>query len=532
MAAASLIVFVVLLAMSLGTTPDYGLTWDEPYYMTSQSWQREWFRQLVVSPLDALSEPALEAGWNRDPYHNPHPPFPKLLSNVIASGLRFLNDPLTSFRASTSLFFAATGVLIFWLGSVVFGRRTNTDDLRPMPGLLLGPALAVALWATAPRVFAHSHFLTTDMPITFFSVALVASWVLLRGRRRIAVFALLMGAAVATKFTALLLPAPIVLWLVTHRRWLEIRDLAVASLAALPVAWLLVPYWWHHPIAGPLDFVQTSLTREDHTPVSVLVLGRTYDFRAPWYTAWLMLAAATPITFWLPAIAGAAATIRRRLDSAIEQQSLWLWAALLPIATMMLPNAPKHDGIRLFLHTTPFLALLAAAGLEACASRLRELTQMWNWKWTAAVAVALVTSQAGALVSYHPLQLSYYSRLVGGLAGAERLGLETTYWMDAYTPEFLDEMNRVLPPNAPIQVIVGDPYHFRFLQTLGKVRPDLDFSARSSPYAVVLWRRSVLGPAEQRLAGLPELARSELQGVVLAGLLLNTISTPAEKSPP
>ncbi len=512
---ATLIVFLTLLIASLVTIPDYGLTWDEPYYMTSQGWQREWFAKLLETPTLALSEAELEAGWNRDPYHNPHPPFPKTVSNLLAFGLRFLGDPLTAFRASTSLFFALTGALIFTLA-----RRhpwtTSAADTHSPSRSLFWAGVAVALWATTPRVFAHSHFLTTDMPITFFSVALVSAWLLLQGKWRIFAFSIVWGAALATKFTAVLLPAPIGLWLLLGRRWVDLRDMLVAGLGAIPIVWLLVPYWWHHPISGPLDFVMTSLTREDHTPVSVMVLGTAYDFKAPLYTAWLMLAVATPVTLWLPAAAGALASLKHLF----ERQGLWFWGAVLPIATMMLPNAPKHDGIRLFLHTTPFLALLAAFGLHTACERLRGLTSFWNQRWSLAITLAMVAGQAAALVSYHPLQLSYYNRLVGGLPGAKELGLETTYWMDAYTPEFLTEMNRVLPSNTPVQVIVGDPYHFRFLQALGRIRPDLQFSERSAPFALVLMRRSVLGEAEQQLSGLPEIATSKLHGVTLARLVV------------
>ena len=39
-------------------------------------------------------------------------------------------------------------------------------------------------------------------------------------------------------------------------------------------------------------------------------------------------------------------------------------------------------------------------------------------------------SQATGMVSLHPYQLSYYNLLVGGLHGADKLGLEVTYWGD------------------------------------------------------------------------------------------------------
>ena len=45
--------------------------------------------------------------------------------------------------------------------------------------------------------------------------------------------------------------------------------------------------------------------------------------------------------------------------------------------------------------------------------------------------VALLVAQGFGVVATYPFGLSYYNVLVGGLPGAERLGLEVTYWSDA-----------------------------------------------------------------------------------------------------
>ena len=42
---------------------------------------------------------------------------------------------------------------------------------------------------------------------------------------------------------------------------------------------------------------------------------------------------------------------------------------------------------------------------------------------------------------YHPLQLSYYNALIGGLSGAYRAGMEPTYYWDAVTPDVRDWLN-------------------------------------------------------------------------------------------
>jgi hypothetical protein len=50
--------------------------------------------------------------------------------------------------------------------------------------------------------------------------------------------------------------------------------------------------------------------------------------------------------------------------------------------------------------------------------------------------------QAHGVIALHPFGLSYYNGLVGGLPGAERLGLELTYWNDAVDQVLLDRLAR------------------------------------------------------------------------------------------
>ena len=55
---------------------------------------------------------------------------------------------------------------------------------------------------------------------------------------------------------------------------------------------------------------------------------------------------------------------------------------------------------------------------------------------------AFLLVQAVGVVALHPFGLSYYNALVGGLPGAERLGLELTYWNDPVDQVLLDRLAR------------------------------------------------------------------------------------------
>ena len=63
--------------------------------------------------------------------------------------------------------------------------------------------------------------------------------------------------------------------------------------------------------------------------------------------------------------------------------------------------------------------------------------------------VAFVLAQGYGVVALHPFGLSYYNLLVGGLPGAERLGLELTYWGDAVDRVLLDRLAGAAAPATP-----------------------------------------------------------------------------------
>jgi hypothetical protein len=52
----------------------------------------------------------------------------------------------------------------------------------------------------------------------------------------------------------------------------------------------------------------------------------------------------------------------------------------------------------------------------------------------------LLAIQCGINLSSHPTYLSYYNLAVGGLQGADRLGLEMNYWGDSIHRSFLEKV--------------------------------------------------------------------------------------------
>ena len=102
-------------------------------------------------------------------------------------------------------------------------------------------------------------------------------------------------------------------------------------------------------------------------------------------------------------------------------------------------SVPVYDGERLFLHVFPAWALLIGLGFAFALEPLpfgtpfgRRSESFWSAScWSRPTASSL-----------HPFGLSYYNGLIGGLAGAERLGLELTYWNDPVDQVLLDRLAR------------------------------------------------------------------------------------------
>jgi hypothetical protein len=180
---------------------------------------------------------------------------------------------------------------------------------------------------------------------------------------------------------------------------------------------------------------------------------------------------------------------------------------------MLMPRAPHHNGVRMFIVLFPFLGMLAGYGLH-CA-----------WRALAARArgpvLALVFVPAAVQLAWvHPLELAYYGEVVGGVRGAHRLGFETTYWMDAYTEPVLEWMNRELPPGARVWVF-GNEITLVFQQAYGRLRRDIELRSEGpgSEWALVLMWQGIMSPefVEELQKTRPAYAL-ELQGVPLVAI--------------
>jgi hypothetical protein len=156
---------------------------------------------------------------------------------------------------------------------------------------------------------------------------------------------------------------------------------------------------------------------------------------------------------------------------------LLILGALVSIAPFLLSKTLKYDNDRLFMPVYPFLAALAGIGfgwllqglhrLMECLQRPR-LTSAAGWL----LGAALLVPQSVGMAGLYPHLLSYYSEAVGGLPGATRLGLETTYWCETYASA-LPYINAHASPGDTIWI---EPWSYEILfyyQMHGWLRKDV-----------------------------------------------------------
>jgi hypothetical protein len=491
-----------LFALTLGlvglTLDDPGITWDEPAYFGSAQLQVEWVRMLLTEPSTALNRDTVFEMWDWDHYHNPHPPIYKEAMAITWWATKGVVGHLAGYRLAPALLFAGLVALAFRWGAAAWSGIGG-----------LGAALSILLM---PRLFGHAHIAATETPLLVFWVAASAAgwWAIERKARAGWLLAgVALGLAAGTKFTGIMAVVPLAAWGFWRDPRATLRGVPVALLVGVGVFWALNPMLWFDPGHFLRVWFWESLHRGDYAPIATYYLGQVYIFSLPWHHVFVMTAAVMPLGILVLAGLGAAWGLRR-LDPLVVLSAasvVFFWAL------MLLPRAPHHNGVRMFIVVFPFLGMIAGYGFH----------RVWGFLGSRArkpVMAVLFLPVAAQLTWVHPLELSYYGEAVGGVRGAHRLGLETTYWMDACTEPVLEWMNRELPEGARVWVF-GNEITLVFQQAYGRLRRDIELRSEGpgSDWALVLMWRGIMSPefAEELENTRPAYAL-ELQGVPLVAI--------------
>lgn len=424
---ASAIGLVATVAIGL-TWGGYGHSWDEAYYFEPAQLTREWLAQVVRLDADAFTKGTLDRHWGGDEVGasvaiNELPALPKV---AWALGLALCEEwlgPRNAIRAPVALAFGLLLVLVYRFAHAIGGRAAGV--------------LAALLLATMPRVWAEAHLAVAEtFAALTFTLTVYLFWRGLFSWRWAVVAGVVFGLALNTKIQAVLIPIALTPWALMVARRRAVGSLALMAIGLL--VWLITcPWLWPAPVARVWAFLEFY---REHQLTAVYYFGQKWNYGSqvcPWHYAWVMTAISTPPLTLLAAVIGLDIAFRRFKARPILP--LVAICALLPLAFNTLPGQARYDGVRLFSASSPHFAILAGVALASLTSRRRRVT-----------CAVILAGGFWAIGSSNPHCLSYYNVLIGGTRGAERAGMEMTYWAESLNDDVIDYLN-VLPKGSRIK---------------------------------------------------------------------------------
>jgi 4-amino-4-deoxy-L-arabinose transferase-like glycosyltransferase len=497
----ALALFTLLIIVA--TLSDPGITWDEPLYIKASRGYMSWMGLLKKGLMqgdvgEALSDGAIVRSWMPHPTLELHPPLGKILSGFTWALLRGSVEELSAFRFANATLFSFLVALVFWMISSAYDTVSG-----------LFAALSLVLM---PRMFLHAHLanIDTTVAITWF-VAMYLFWRFesRRGWVPVVVIGLAYGAALGTKMNAAVMPLVWGAWVLLFRRnWRSVFRLVAMGLIGAATFVAMWPWLWHDTVNRLLYYVLMASRFKDRPQY---YLGQILP-HVPWHYPFVITLAVVPLVIIVMCFLG----IRRVLASrclpsgtlrspsgAPADETGWLLIlnALTPLLFAATGLQASYSGERHFIPAYPYVACLAGVGF---ASALNIMHTAWQRAYPAGpsgrarlvlilLLGMLLIPPLLAIVQIHPYELSYYSELVGGMRGAARLGLETTFWCEAYK-DALPYLNQTAASGATIWV--ENPFVLRLYQGYGMLRNDLlvtggdVVSPLAADYAVIQMRQT------------------------------------------
>jgi hypothetical protein len=520
--------FLGVALLTGATLKDYGIAWDEPPYFHAAdlhiTWILDWGTNIIEEGnfQKSLSDENIKAAWRWNPYHVPHPPFSRIVSGVTKYVSSEWLDKTSSYRIAPAIFFAMLVTVMFLWMRALFGVAT---------GLFSAFAL-VAI----PNIFGFAHIAVTDLPLaSIWFLTAFCFWKGLKDWKWSLACGLVWGLGLATKFPAILIPIPLILWAHLFHRNRYVNNVFSMLFLGPLIMVAIQPYLWHQSGLRVLEFLYEGLSRGYRADANfpIYFFDQLYfTHQLPWYYPFFLVSVTTPEPLVLLAAISLLSLIWIRRGTSTV--ALFTLNAFFILGLGLLPGAVLHDGVRQMLPALPFLAASAGGGFHmvgewlfslVCKSiRLQPVVNL-HGKFIGVLGVLILFSPVLDLYLSHPFQLSFYNRFVGGVRGAYHRGLEVTYSMEAFTPKFVDAINTTLPRNSIINASFAN-FMFSYYQREGRLRADITISdAESADYYILLNRRSALGSRERLLMNgrTPIYLAEQIAGVPLVAVFeLNT----------
>ncbi|HXX32711.1 MAG TPA: glycosyltransferase family 39 protein [Myxococcaceae bacterium] len=269
----------------------------------------------------------------------------------------------------------------------------------------------------------------------------------------------------------------------TFRAVAPLLAMALVGPAVLYVVW---PWLWYHPVDRFRAYLEFHAT---HVHYAWMYLGRV--LREPPFPVFYVLvvtALTLPVSVLAPmgtgllsvgvrAVTAGLPRLPGRSCGASASELLVGINALASIVLISLPDVPHFGGVKHWLPSMPFLALLAGSQVQLAGDALGA----WLARRHPGLPAAAVTPALGALLllpaatltaHVHPYGTSAYGELAGGVPGAASLGMQRQYWSNNVTG-VLGWINLHAPRGARVWLHEVHGLSFRDYQQNGMLRADL-----------------------------------------------------------
>ncbi len=227
--------------------------------------------------------------------------------------------------------------------------------------------------------------------------------------------------------------------------FLRLAPLVAMGLIGPVVFYLHWPWLWYHPVDRLASYFDFHATHVHYAWTYFNDVLRAPPFPLPY--VFVITALTLPVSLLLPMGVGLLRAGGRTLGDLIPAlgrrvgaggETEWLLGvnALFSICLISLPDVPHFGGVKHWLPSMPFLALLAsrefdraAAGLSSALRLAPDRTRVMSIALGAVVLLPALT----LTVHVHPYGTSAYGELAGGIPGAASLGLQRQYWSNNVT---------------------------------------------------------------------------------------------------
>ncbi len=493
-----------------------GVTWDEgDIQFPTIKKQAQWISGLSTIE-HPFSQSSIAAYWQTT---SDHPSMIRTLSAISYLIFTPWLDEIVAFRLLSAFLFAIL------LASIYLFLRLYLPVTASIAG-----ALSLAMM---PRVFGHAHLCSLDAPImcAWFWAAIVG-FLVFHGSIRTYWFGIAYALAFSVKLHAVFLPPALLFWgglmivCFYRKELIYLKRTAWATLWAViltPVIYLATQPWLWHETWNRL--YERFFDYTVKSPIPLLYLGELCYQSNPWHYPLVMILFTVPAFIIFLAAMGMIKpvyekfskthTINETDSSTLAGIHLFLIILSVTIpAIFVFSLAKAYDGCRLFLPCFPFLACMVGFGYYFVWQVLRKRL---SGNWLHAILLALLICPS--LVQFYkisPFYLAYYNEIAGGIHGAWDKGMETTFWCDALTRDFVDEVNQFVPEGKTIKPASMSFGVYNYYKQRGWIKHDIDDPA---DYYLLQSRQGMFSRDEAMLyIKSKPLLTIEIDGVQLYGL--------------